>query len=186
MLNNFYDKYIFTGTLKFTHDNFFLIDIPFFMMPSEILMDIAGSNDVELHKKIYVAIKASTKEKLIPKFGEYGTELIRELELFRAYFSGSGWGSVKIIDFDPKTRRAIVLLENSPFASALKIKSKLPVDIFFRGVLAGAFSAFFKDDIDCVETECSALGGARCKFVLKPQGEFDFGNEMVQDQLHVE
>jgi len=156
------------------------------IMPSEVLIGIAGSDDIELHKKTYLAIKVSTKERLIPKLGEYGKDKQRELGLFREMFSASGWGSVQVINFDQEAKRAIIVLDNSPFVSALKNKSKLPVDIFFRGALAGAFSAFFCEDVDCVEVECAALLGERCKFIIKPPSEFDFSNKVVQDQLHVE
>jgi hypothetical protein len=36
MLNTYYDKFIFTGQIKFNNSNFHLIDIPFFIFPSPI------------------------------------------------------------------------------------------------------------------------------------------------------
>jgi len=186
MLNSFFDKYIFTSTLKYTHNNFFLVDIPFMMVPVEMLIAVAGSSDVELHKKVYATVKQGTKEKFMPRLSGFSTERNKELDFLKTFFMASGWGQIEVIDFNADSKRALVVLESSPFASALRGKATLPVDIFFKGMLAGAFSVLFKEDIDCVETECVALNNERCKFVLKPQTEFDFSNKMVQDQLHVE
>ena len=38
MLNQFYDKYIFTGGLKYTHNNFSLMGIQFAMVPVQLLL----------------------------------------------------------------------------------------------------------------------------------------------------
>jgi len=82
-----------------------------------------------------------------------------------------------------ESKRAIIVLDNSPFASKLKGKTQLSADVFLRGILAGIFSKIFGEDIDCVEAECAALIGERCKFIIKPKTEFDFTNKIVQDQL---
>jgi predicted hydrocarbon binding protein len=50
-------------------------------------------------------------------------------------------------------------------------------------MLAGLFSKIFNEDIDCVEVDCAALSGDKCKFIIKPKTEFDFSNLIVQQQL---
>ena len=184
MLNSFFDKFIFTSTLKYTHSNFYLVDIPFLIAPIEALIGITEVQDIEFHKKIYLAVKKSTAEQLMKEFGaNFGVEKKKELDLVETFFTASGWGQIQSIDLQAESKRAILVLDNSPFASKLKGKTQLSADVFLRGVLAGIFSKIFEEDIDCVEAECAALTGERCKFIVKPKTEFDFTNKIVQDQL---
>lgn len=153
------------------------------MLPVDLLPNLLASDDADLHKKIYSLVKESSKKDLMERFKGLGIEKKKEIDFIDSFFTGSGWGDIQVIDFSPEAKRAIVVLDNSPFASALRGKAKAAVDVLFRGMLAGAFSSIFEENIDCVEAECVALNNERCKFVVKPQMEFDFSNKMVQDQL---
>ncbi len=187
MLNQFYDKFLFTNTLKYQHNNFYLLNMPFLMMPIEIAAAISAVTDTEFQKKVYTAIKQHTKENLTQQFSiSVGLEKKKELDLFKDFFTASGWGNIQTIDLELEAKRAIILVENSPFAAALKGKQPTPADTILRGVLAGIFSKIFGEDIDCVETECMAQNNERCKFIIKPKLEFDFANQVVQQQLSVE
>ena len=184
MLNSFFDKFIFTSTLKYTHNNFYLLNIPFVIAPVDSLIGIAGIQETDFQKKIYLAVKKSTFESLMKEFGEnFGVEKNKELDLVNTFFTASGWGNIQNIDVQQESKKAIVVLENSPFAVALKGKTQIQADTFLRGSLAGIFSKIFSEDVDCVEVECAALGGERCKFIIKPKTEFDFSNKLVQSQL---
>ncbi len=107
----------------------------------------------------------------------------KETKLIEDFFAFSGWGAIQVINLQAEAKRAIIVIDNSPFAEALKGKSALPVDTIMRGTLAGLFSAVFKEEIDCVEVECAAQNSERCKFIIKPKVEFDFTNASVQQQL---
>lgn len=184
MLNGFYDKYIMTSTLKYTHNNFYLLNIPFLITPIEALTGIAAVADIEFQKKVYSAVKKSTKEALMPQFSfNFGMEKKKETEFVQEFFTASGWGKIQTIDLEMEQKRAIIIIENSPFAESLKGKTQLPADLFIRGVLAGLLSKIFEEDIDCVEVECATHNNERCKFILKPKTEFDFSNQLVQQQL---
>ena len=50
MINSFLDKYIFTGGLKYSHNNFFLMEIPFLMVPTELLVSLAQKGDKNFDK----------------------------------------------------------------------------------------------------------------------------------------
>lgn len=184
MLNQFFDKFIFTSSIKYTHNNFYVVNIPFFIAPIEVLTGMAEVQDTEFQKKIYALVKKSVRERLLPQFSfNFGLEKKKELEIVREFFTASGWGNIQIIDLEMDAKRAIIIIENSPFVNALKGKTALPADTFTRGVLAGMFSKAFEEDIDCVESECAAQNSERCKFIIKPKTEFDFGNIVVQQQL---
>ncbi|MCX6804365.1 MAG: 4-vinyl reductase [Candidatus Diapherotrites archaeon] len=185
MINTFYDKFIFTGTLHYRHNNFYLLNIPFVMAPTEILRGISSITDIETSKRIYEAIKQSTQEQLVQQFSfNFGLEKKKELELIKEYFDASGWGAVQIIDADEQAKRAIIVVENSPIAQELKGKTVTHADVILRGIFAGAFSKIFEEKIDCVEVECAALNSERCKFIIKPKTEFDFTNKLVQEQIN--
>jgi len=183
MLNNFFDKFIFTNNIKYTHNNFFLMNIPFVIAPVETLVGIASINEPDFHKKIYLAVKQSTKDSLFKDISLTFTDKKKELEFIENFFTASGWGSIQGIDVQYEGKKAIVVVENSPFASALKGKASFAVDSFLRGTLAGIFTKLFEEEMDCVEVECAALTSERCKFILKSKTEFDFANAIVGQQL---
>ncbi|MCX6801255.1 MAG: hypothetical protein NTZ73_03635 [Candidatus Diapherotrites archaeon] len=184
MLNSFFDKYIFTNNLKYTHNNFYLVNIPFLIVPVEVITSAVEVPDAELHKKIYEVIKKNVKSDLMRQFDiDFGLNKEKALELLTTFFTASGWGKIQMIDLDFNAKRAILLVENSPVAAALKGKVSWPVDAMLRGIFAGIFSNVFGIDVDCVESECAALNSPNCKFIIKPQSEFDLSTKEVRDQL---
>lgn len=183
MLNSFFDKYIFTNTLRYTHNNFFLVDMPFVIAPTSILLALVSNPDIDFQKKIYSEIKISSREYFLQKISDFGLDRDKQLKFVQEFFVASGWGAIQAVDLNFDSKRAIVVVDNSPFVAELKGKSKFAVDVFLRGVLAGLFSRIFNENIDCVEVECAALNFERCKFIIKPQQEFDFSNQVVKDQI---
>jgi predicted hydrocarbon binding protein len=187
LLNKFYDKFIFTNTLQYKKNNFFLVDLPFVICPSELLVGLLETGDEAFEKKLYHAVKKSVANHLMPdvkaEFGFSGERLVSFLE---SYFVASGWGLIKNVDLDLKEKKAIVRVSNNPFSRRLHGKAKMPADHVIRGILAGVFSRVFGESVDCVETHCSALGEADCEFIIKKQHEFDFSDKRVQKQLPLE
>ncbi|MBU2099823.1 4-vinyl reductase [Candidatus Micrarchaeota archaeon] len=183
MLNTYYDKFIFTGQIKFNDGNFHLIDIPFFIFPSKLLSDFLFNSSEEEAKKIYFSVKKSTKNfvpllQAKPKYS--GISLVNFVNDF---FSSSGFGHFKVIQFDEKNLRAIVSVSESPFAFPFKNRSKKPLDHFLRGIIAGTFSYAFEKDFDCVETKCIAMNSSVCEFIVNSNSEFDFSKKNTQMQL---
>ena len=187
MLNNFYDKFIFTNGLKYRHNNFFLVNLPFLICPSQILAGLLETNDVEFQKRLYCSVKESVASRFAPpigtEFGFHGEKLANFLE---SYFVASGWGLIQNVDLDLDARKAIVKVSNNPFAKMLSKKCSMPVDHILRGIIAGIFSFIFKEPVDCVETHCFALGEQDCEFIVKRQNEFDISDKRVQQQLELE
>ena len=184
MLNSFFDKYIFTNNLKYRNNNFFLMNIPFAIVPVEVLVSIAMQNDAEVKRALYQSIKENTRKNLVRQFQlEFGTDKKKAIQLFETFFTAAGWGKIQSIDTNFETKRAILTVENSPVALALKGKVSYPVDIMLRSVFAGIFSEVFGENMDCVESECAAISGDRCKFIIKAEDEFDISKKIVRDQL---
>lgn len=182
VLNNFFDKFIFTSQLKFKEYNFFVLDIPFVIAPVDLLVGMAELDDPIVNKAIYYAGKKSARQRLIPKFSAGATKP-KFLELAQAFFAASGWGLSQNVQADEANHRAVVVVSHSPFASALQGKAKHPVDHAMRAILASVFSEYFSTDVECVETECRALHPGDCTFIVKPLNEFDFSLEETQRQL---
>lgn len=182
VLNNFFDKFIFTSQLKFRDYNFFVLDIPFVIVPVDILLGFSEADDPVVNKAVYYAFKSSARKQLIPKF-KAGATKQKYLELAQAFFAASGWGLPQNIQVDEVNHRAIVVVSHSPLAKAMEGKIKHPTDHYMRAILAAIFSDYFDQDVECVETECRALHAGDCTFVLKPLSEFDFTQEQTQRQL---
>ncbi len=96
-----------------------------------------------------------------------------------------GWGKLERKDLDLEKAHALVTVTSSPIAAECA-KAKAPVDTFLRAFLTGVFSIYFKKDVDCVETKCSAQNSQSCDFVIKPLAEFNFENAATRNQLRVE
>ncbi len=184
MLNNYYDKFIFTGQIKFNHSNFFLIDIPFLLFPVEILSEVLVSVSDDQAKQIYVSVKKSVKSflpKLQAKPKYSGTSLVN---FCNEFFSSSGFGKIRIVHFDKENSRSILLVSSSPFSVNLKNKPKKPVDHILRGIIAGVFSFALDMDLDCVETKCASINSSECEFIVNKNTEFDFSKKNTQQQLN--
>lgn len=186
MLNSFYDKFIFTNGLQYRRNNFFLLNMPFAILPIDILVGIAEKEDKELNIKLYYAVKESIKNAVRQDFQvDFGAQGERGLDFMQTFFSASGWGKIERTDLKPGLAHALVTITDSPVAKNAK-NSKNPADTFMRGILAGIFSIYFKKDVDCVETTCACQNANQCDFVIKPLAEFDFEKKIAREQLRVE
>ena len=187
MLNSFYDRFIFTNSLEYKHNNFFLLNVPFVIAPSTVLSGIAKIPDPVLQKKVYYAVKSEIKENLVAQLGkDFVLKRDKMLEFLFAFFTASGWGLFETRDINSEQKRALVVVKNSPFSRFFPHNSAQAVDSFLRGIIAGTFCVVFSENIDCVETSCSAMGAGLCSFVVKPLYDFDFDGQDVRNQLDPE
>lgn len=182
VLNNFFDKFIFTSQLRFKDNNFFVLDIPFVIVPVDILLGFSELDDPTINKAVYYAYKKSALKQLIPKF-QAGATRQKFLDLSQAFFGASGWGISKTVQLDEANKRAVVVVTHSPLARILQGKTTHPCDHYTRAILAAIYSAYFETSVECVESECASLRPGDCTFILKPLNEFDFTKEETQRQL---
>ncbi|MBI4210392.1 MAG: hypothetical protein HY544_02705 [Candidatus Diapherotrites archaeon] len=185
MLNSFYDKFIFTNGIQYTHSNFYLVNMPFVMLPADLLAGIAAAEDGAANRHMYKAIKEAVRQNVRKDFQiDFGVEGEKGLEFMQAYFIASGWGQMEFNDINSEKGHALISVANSPVAANCK-NAKAPVDTVLRGILAGIFSTHFRKDVECVEVKCAALNAQQCDFIVKPLAEFDFGNPNTRAQLEV-
>lgn len=162
-----------------------MLDIPFVIVPVDILVGFSELDDPTINKAVYYAYKSSARKQLIPKF-QAGATKQKFLELSQAFFGASGWGISKNIQLDDVNKRAVVVVTHSPLARILQGKTSHPCDHYTRAILAAIYSAYFDASVECVETECASLHPGDCTFVLKPLNEFDFTKEETQRQLSLQ
>lgn len=185
MLNDFWDKFILTNSLRFSKNRFFLQNIPFVLLPSEILAGLSSISDDRSNQNVYYSVRHAVKTGLVPSFAFKASEEL-SVHFLTEFFSNSGFGSLTVLHFDPEHRRAIVLLNDNGIAASLAGTVQKPVCHYFRGIVAGIFSAVFNFDVECVEHHCTSLNDSYCEFIVKPQFEFDFSKPEIVSQLDVD
>ena len=186
MLNPFLDKFIYTSTLKYTHNNFYLAEVPFVLVPTDLLIGICGEEKADFDKMIYYSTKKSVLKRMLKQFDlHFGIQGEKFLYLLDDFFTASGWGEIKIINIDKKNSKALIAVSSSPIATALKGKVKNPVDHMLRAVFSAMFTHYFKTPVECVENKCFAKGDKDCEFVVKKVSEFNFSNKITRRQLKI-
>jgi hypothetical protein len=185
VLNNFLDRFIFTSQLKFKDFNFYLMDIPFVIVPVDVLLGLGMMDNPDINKAIYYGFKQSSTKNLMPKF-KVDADKHKFLDLAQNFFAASGWGVCKNLEIDETNHRALITLSFSPLARELQGKVKHPADHYFRGVIAAMFSIYFGVEVEALESNCRANSQTDCTFVIKPLPEFDFSKEETQRQLSID
>ena len=185
MFNDYYTRAVHGNRLRFENNNFFLDNIPFLFSPIDLLHRFVSSDDEMFERKLYYHVKDAVKHTLMKKFLlKDDLADLRKVRLLEEYFSASGWGFIRTLELDAKNKRAVALVSNSPIALALHGKVNYHVDHFMRGILAGMFSHIFREDVDCTELKCQALGHRQCEFLIKKNSEHNFSKKFVQRQLN--
>ncbi len=161
------------------------MNLPFAIVPIDLLIGIASVSDELANRKIYYAVKEQVRSSLVSSFHLSGS-VERTSRFLTDFFSASGIGGVRLIHLDVENHRAILMMENNPIAAAFEGRAQKPVDHLYRGVFAGVFSHLFRLDVDCVEHQCTAVNHRNCEFILKPVHEFDFAREEPREQLDLE
>lgn len=186
----FVKKLMFARQLTFDRGKMQVLNQRVVVIPSCVFMYMLkeGGSFEEAANYIYLSTKLSVKE----KFGvgiekEYGLKGKQKIDWLRDVNDLVGLGLLTISDYDPIKKRGIGVVTDAPIAdNILKNygKSDKPVDHDIRGFIAGGCSSAFASDVECVETECLAMGDNRCKFLAKPLEEFrDVTDPLIQFQL---
>jgi predicted hydrocarbon binding protein len=91
-------------------------------------------------------------------------------QLLEAYFRCHGWGNLRL-DFSLASSGIITArLTNSAMVEVLGT-SPQPVDSIISGLLAALIAQVSdRTDLECYETECTAMGATCCRFIIGLQG----------------
>jgi len=96
----------------------------------------------------------------------------------------SGWGIPTVDNFNPKEKKTIFLLKNSPVAKIFG-SSKVAVDHLFRGLSAGGGSYILDANLDCVETHCVAKGDSICRFLVAPKEKLGLSKDSLKFEFGI-
>lgn len=92
------------------------------------------------------------------------------LAMFKAclaeLFSHHGWGQVTLDVSHHHRGLLVVRLDNAVYADILNERADRPVDTLLAGILGGFFGYLSAEDLDALQTECPACGGATSRFVV--------------------
>ncbi|MCS6852883.1 MAG: hypothetical protein NZ700_17120 [Gemmataceae bacterium] len=80
-------------------------------------------------------------------------------------FSQHGWGQLRL-DLSYYDQGLLVAELRGAIMADLFPGSDRPVDTLFAGIFAGFFSQLSGEDLDCVQTECTACGADASRFVI--------------------
>jgi hypothetical protein len=179
------------NTLQFQDGEFSIWGVPSMITPLNTYLMLEKMAGTQFGKDFidltyYVAKRQtmSGMEILHKHFGFKDMRKSVELELQTSAMIGVGVCS--LLRYDEKNKHAHIKISPNPLAKMyLKIfgLAKEPVDNWSRGSLAGIFTYAFGTNVEAIEISCSAMGKPYCQIEVKPEKEWDFGSEIVRNQL---
>lgn len=89
------------------------------------------------------------------------------LERWSAPFAAAGWGAC-IFDLSTHAKGITFVELRHSVSAAVAGQATAPVCHLYAGLFAGALSFYDRVESHAVETECSALGHACCRFIIGP------------------
>ncbi len=124
---------------------------------------LQSDGDINISKAIYKIAKKTMMDNTVGFLDAYNKQNVTEwiVNTINLYSIG------KIrYENDKVTLIDTIYLENSVIANTLKGKVKFPSDHIMRGIVGGLVSVIKNEDLECIETECEAIGDQYCKLII--------------------
>lgn len=182
----FFTKNLASGNIKLEEGDIRFIGQRMVFLPSNSLTEIhkflikrnGKKNGSNLVYEIFKTGGIYFSDKMKQDWGTIGdTQIIKRMEEIS---NASGWGKIRVTDFDDKKYRALIEIENSPFIKEPSLKNY--ACNITRGFVAGTLTGLLKKDIDGVERACGVMGFKKCSMVFKPKKEWkDITSEDLKD-----
>lgn len=101
-------------------------------------------------------------------------------------FSHHGWGLLTL-DFSRSEQGTISATVANPIMGSIVGKSDAPVDTLIAGTLGGFFAHFSGEDLEALQTECTACGADVARFVIALKSRLNVVAPLVaKKQSHAE
>lgn len=97
-------------------------------------------------------------------------------------FGQNGWGRLQV-DLTYHDRGVIVAIIDGAIMASLLGKASKPADTLIAGTLAGFFRELTGEDLDCVQTQCSACKAKDSRFVITLASRLASAPEWVSSGL---
>lgn len=169
--------------LSFEEGKIKLFNIPISIIPSDFIVELQKELEKRnLENIIYFAAKPVGEEWFRAMDKEYKIKTKDVMKWGPSIISLSGWGNVTVNTKKDSEKSLTVTLEKSTNAQ-LYGKSDNPVDHLFRGLVCGAWSYVYGEELEAIEKKCSASGNKSCEFLLMPKDKFDVSDPKINKQL---
>jgi hypothetical protein len=125
-------------------------------------------------------------ERFDKELSEYYQMPVREfrvssfLACLNECFSHHGWGNLSL-DLDHHERGLIVAIVSNPPMAEIVGTNEEPVDSLLAGVLGAFFSHFTGETLDCMQTQCRAMGATESRFVIGLGSRLERVMELVKE-----
>ena len=171
--------------LNFEEGRMTLLNRPISIIPSDFIVELQK----ELEKKhlenvIYFAAKIVGERWFRSMDSTYNIKTRDVMKWGPAIIGLAGWGKVTVNTKKDSKKSLIVTLEKSANAQ-LYGQSSVPVDHLFRGLVCGAWSFVYGEELDAIEVKCQAIGDKICEFLIMPMNRFDMNDLSIRKQLSV-
>lgn len=160
-----------------------LFNIPISIIPTNFMVLL--QKDLEskgLGQLIYKVAKINGKDWFQSMDNDFSLKTKDVMKWGPDLISLAGWGKVTVRTKKDSEKSVVITLEKSANAIVYGRCDK-PVDDFFRGLVCGAWSYVYGEELDAVETKCMSKGDSFCEFVIMPKAKFDMQNPEIERQL---
>ncbi len=169
-------KYLATGNVKFEEGHISFIGQRMIFLPAISLIGfqkllIKKFGEKEGSNLIYEVFKNGAIEFADRMKKEWNvTDDMLIAKRMEETANASGWGIIRIKDFDRKNSKCLAEIENSPFIKDFDFKYACnPI----RGLMAGTLTGIFKKEIDGVEKVCGAFTNKnKCLMIFQSKEEW--------------
>lgn len=175
-MHEWFKKFLFAKELQFNEGEIMLLGNRVVMVPASTLKVMSEQTikdpqfGVQLYEENKKALRDGWCKEVKKKYKLTGIKLV---EWTINVGKIAGWGVTTLDNCDMDKKMGIGHNLNSPIALLFKSNpSPVPIDHIYRGMVAGAWSAAFEDDVDAVEKECIATGAPQCTYIIKRREEF--------------
>src|SRR3989344_4550477 len=153
-----------------------LFNIPVSIIPTNFMVLLQKELEKEgLENLIYISVKNNGRDWFKSMDQNYGLKIKDIMKWGPELISLAGWGKVTVRTKKDSEKSLIVYLEKS--SNAIEYgKSDKPVCNFFRGIVCGAWSYAYGEELEAIENYCVAKGDKMCEFIIMPKEKFDLSD----------
>lgn len=169
--------------LVFEEGRMSLFKLPISMVAPDFIVNLQKELEkTNSENLIYFSAKSFGKNWFKSMDGSYGLKIKDIMKWGPDIISLAGWGKVIVRKKKDSEKAILVTLEKSVNAEIYGT-SKRAVDHLFRGMVCGAWSYVYGEDLEAFETKCTSKGDKICEFIIKPKDKFDLNNSEIKQQL---
>jgi len=181
----FYAKYLATGQLKFKEGEIDLLRERMLFLPTNVLVKVQQAVAKDKGEFYGIPLYSMFKEggkayapAVRDQVGLNGGEIAKWMGTAS---TASGWGSIKLVDYNNEKSRGIFEVVNSPFIQHFPPPN--PCCHIIRGLIAGTLETLFGKGIDGIEKSCGVSTGSKCLMIFQPSEDWLNTNDPQSKEL---